>query len=54
MKILNMNQFNEKMKIVPLSDKDFYKMSDDMYNYHPETKKELESIIEERIKKRRQ
>ena len=28
MKILNLNQFNEKMRIVPLSDEDFGKISD--------------------------
>ena len=51
MRILNLNQFNEKMKIVPLSDDDFDKIPDNLYKYHPETKEELQSIIEERIEK---
>ena len=52
MRILDIEGFvNEKIKIVPLSDEEFNNMSDDMYNYHPKTKKELQSIIDERIKK---
>ena len=38
MKILNTDQFNEKMKIVPLSDEEFKRIPDDLYKYHPETK----------------
>ena len=49
MKILNTARFNEKMKIVPLSDKEFYKISDKLYC--PETKYELRSMIYERMKK---
>ena len=51
MKILDLNHFNEKMKIVPLSNEDFDKISPDIYNYYPETKEELQSIINERIEK---
>ena len=51
MKILNLNQFNEKMTIVPLSDDEFNRIPDDLYNYHPETKDELRFIIYERMKK---
>ena len=51
MEILDFNKFiNEKIKIVPLSDEDFKNIPDNLYKYHPETKKELKSIIEERIK----
>ena len=51
MKVLNIDQFNEKMRIVPLSDEDFDKIPDDLYRHHPETKEELRSIIKERMKK---
>ena len=49
MRILNLNQFNEKMKIVPLSDEEFKRISDRIF--YPKTKNELRSIILEHIKK---
>ena len=52
MRIFDFNGFiNEKLKIVPISDDDFHNIPDNLYRYHPETKKELKSIIEERIEK---
>ena len=51
MKILNLDKFNEKMKIVPLSDDEFNGIPNDLYRHHPETKEELRSIIKERMKK---
>ena len=51
MKVLDLDNFiDEKIKIVPISDKDFNKIPDDLYRYHPKNKKELLSIIKKRIK----
>ena len=52
MQVLDFSGFiGEKMKIVPLSDDDFEKISVDLdYRYYPETKKELQSIIKKRIR----
>src|SRR5574344_1587799 len=47
MKILNLNQFNEKIKANQISLSDLKDI--DFYNYHPKTKDELKQIIEERI-----
>ena len=48
MKILNFNQFNEKLKVNQISLSDLKDI--DVYSYHPKTKDELKQIIEERIK----
>src|SRR5574344_780038 len=48
MKILNLNQFNEKIKANQISLSDLKDI--DVYNYHPKDKDELKQIIEERIK----
>ena len=52
MRVLDFSGFiGEKIKIVPLSDDDFEKISVDLdYRYYPETKKELQSIIKKRIR----
>ena len=58
MKVLDFNNFiNEKMKIVPLSDDDFHKISDKLYNedslegilYYNKDPETIVSIISERI-----
>src|SRR5574344_757020 len=48
MKILNLNQFNEKLKANQISLSDLKDVN--IYNYYPKTKDELKQIIEERIK----
>ena len=47
MKILSLNQFNEKIKANQISLSDLKDV--DFYNYHPKTKDELELTIKERI-----
>src|SRR5574344_1790569 len=47
MKILNLNQFNEKLKVNQISLSDLKDI--DVYSYHPKDKDELKQIIEERI-----
>src|SRR5574343_1874039 len=47
MKILNLNQFNEKLKVNQISLSDLKDI--DFYNYHPKDKDKLKQIIEERI-----
>src|SRR5574344_784691 len=49
MKILNLNQFNEKIKANQISLSDLKDVDVDFYNYHPKDKDELKQIIEERI-----
>ena len=49
MKILSLNQFNEKIKANQISLSDLKDV--DFYNYHPKTKDELKQIIDERIEK---
>ena len=44
MRILNLNQFNEKFGIKKVSIDDV-----DPYKYHPKTKEELKQLIEDRI-----
>ena len=46
MKILSLNQFNEKLQVNQISLSDLKDV--DVYNYHPKTKVELRQIIEER------
>src|SRR5574344_1598648 len=48
MKILSLNQFNEKLKANQISLSDLKDIN--VYKYHPKTKDELKQIIEERIK----
>lgn len=48
MKILNFNQFNEKLKVNQIALSDLKDVN--TYNYHPKTTNELTQIIEERIK----
>src|SRR5574344_142068 len=47
MKILSLNQFNEKLKANQISLSDLKDVN--IYNYYPKTKDELKQIIEERI-----
>ena len=49
MKILSLNQFNEKIKANQISLSDLKDVDVDFYNYHPKTKDELELTIKERI-----
>src|SRR5574344_923321 len=49
MKILSLNQFNEKIKANQISLSDLKDVDVDFYNYHPNTKNELELTIKERI-----
>src|SRR5574343_1062454 len=49
MKILSLNQFNEKIKANQISLSDLKYVDVDFYNYHPKDKDELKQIIEERI-----
>src|SRR5574343_263116 len=49
MKILSLNQFNEKIKANQISLSDLKDVDVDVYNYHPKDKDELKQIIEERI-----
>src|SRR5574344_1503882 len=48
MKILNLNQFNEKLKANQISLSDLKDI--DVYSYYPKDNDELKQIIEERIK----
>src|SRR5574343_579101 len=49
MKILNLNQFNEKIKANQISLSDLKDVDVDFYNYYPKIKDELELTIKERI-----
>src|SRR5574343_1627 len=49
MKILSLNQFNEKIKANQISLSDLKDVDVDVYNYYPTTKDELERTIKERI-----